>query len=145
MKKVSFEEALERILKKDASYHEQAYHFVRESLDFTVKMMAKPTEGPGRHVSGAELLDGIRQYALQELGPISKTVLNRWGVTRPEDFGQIVFNLVNEGILGKTDEDKVSDFAGAYTFEDAFVKPFQPKEQLKPSRRQTTPSRERID
>jgi uncharacterized repeat protein (TIGR04138 family) len=134
MKKISFEEALRKILGADSRYDEQAYHFLRESLDFTVKMLSKPVEGPGRHVSGAELLEGTRQYALQEFGPIAKTVLNRWGVHCCEDFGRIVFNLVDQGILGKTEEDKHEDFCGGYDFDEAFVKPFLPRAERAPSK-----------
>ncbi len=140
MNKISFQEALEAILREDPRYEEQAYHFVREALDFTVKMLSKPSKGTGRHVTGAELLDGIRQYVLQEFGPIGKTVLNRWGVSRSEDFGEIVFNLVEQGILGRTDEDKREDFKGGYDFEAAFEAPFRPgvtrsREDAKPQRK----------
>lgn len=127
MRKISFEEALQKILKEDARYREQAYLFVREALDHTMRLLEKPTEGPGRHVSGGELLEGCRQYALKEFGPMAKTVLNRWGVARGEDFGEIVFNLVGKGILGKTDEDRIEDFSGGFDFEEAFRQPFQPR------------------
>lgn len=133
MKKINFEEALKKILAEDTRYGEHAYHFVREALDFTVKLLAKPTEGPARHVSGVELLEGIRQYALQEFGPLAKTVLNRWGVRETADFGKIVFNLVGEGILGKTDEDDLADFVGGYSFEEAFEKPFRPTTPAQPA------------
>lgn len=127
MKKLSFQEALDQIINEDPRYHEQAYHFMREALDFTIKLLEKPAEGPGRHVSGGELLEGIRQYALKEYGPITKTVLNSWGVQRCEDFGDLVFNLVNKGVLGKTDDDRKEDFAGGYDFETAFRRPFRPR------------------
>ena len=126
MKKVNFDEALEQILRDDPRYDLEAYVFIREALDFTIKMLSKPVEGPGRHVSGAELLEGIRQYALQEFGPLSKTVLNQWGITRCVDFGDLVFNLVEKGVLGKTDQDKKEDFSGGYDFDEAFRTPFKP-------------------
>ena len=127
MKKINFNEALGQILKADPRYDEHAYLFLREALDFTLKMLAKPEGGKMRHVSGAELLEGIRQYALQEFGPMAKTVLNQWGVNRCEDFGEIVFNLVEKGILGKTEQDKREDFAGGYDFNEAFRQPFRPE------------------
>jgi uncharacterized repeat protein (TIGR04138 family) len=65
-------------------------------------------------------------FALQEFGPIAGTVLKTWGVTRTEDFGEIVFNLVNRGLLGKTDEDRKEDFSNGYDFRTAFVTPFLP-------------------
>ncbi len=126
MIKPTYEQALELILARDSRYHEQAYLFLREALDFTIKNLKKPVEGEGRHVTGQELLEGIRQYALQEFGAMAHTVLNRWGIARCEDFGEIVFNLVEQGVLGKTDKDSRKDFAGGYGFEEAFRKPFLP-------------------
>ncbi|MFH0879363.1 MAG: Minf_1886 family protein [Lentisphaerota bacterium] len=134
MRKPSFSQALEQLLKEDTRYDEQSYYFVREALDHTIKALSKPVEGEGRHVSGQELLEGIRQYALKEFGPMTKTVLNRWGIRRCEDFGEIVFNLVQSGILGKTDKDSKQDFAGGYDFDTAFLKPFQPKIKNEASR-----------
>ena len=127
MQRRSFEEALEIILKEDSRYPAEAYFFLREGLDYTIKALEKPTNGPARHVSGRELLEGLRVFAVQEFGPLALTVLKAWGITRTEDFGEIVFNLVDKGVLGKTNEDKRQDFADGYRFEDAFVKPFQPK------------------
>lgn len=126
MKKVNFEEALAGILDRDPRYAEDAYHFLREALDFTIKLLEKPLEGPGRHVSGQELLEGIRQFALKEFGPMALRVLNHWGIRRTEDFGELVFNMVGAGILGKTDDDRKEDFHGGYDFDSAFAKPFRP-------------------
>jgi uncharacterized repeat protein (TIGR04138 family) len=126
MKKRSFHETVESIVRDNPSYSSHAYFFMREALDFTIKVFEKPLDGPGRHVSGGELLDGIRKYALQEFGPITKTVLNSWGIHRCEDFGEIVFIMVEKGVLGKTDEDRKEDFSGGYDFEAAFSKPFRP-------------------
>lgn len=127
MKKLSFQEALNQIVSEDPRFHEAAYHFMRESLDFTIKLLEKPAEGPGRHVTGGELLEGIRQYALKEYGPMAMMVLRAWGVRRCEDFGELVFNMVNKGVLGKTEEDRKEDFAGGYDFEAAFRRPFRPR------------------
>ena len=126
MKQTDFHEALRKILEHDARYTPEAYLFLREALEFTITLLKKPEKGPARHVSGMELLDGIRQYALQEYGPLALRVLNQWGVRRSEDFGEVVFNLVEAGALGKTEEDRREDFAGGYDFEVAFAAPFQP-------------------
>jgi uncharacterized repeat protein (TIGR04138 family) len=126
MKKASFTEALAQILEKDRRYDEHAYLFIREALEFTIKLLQKPKSGAGRHVTGAELLEGIRQYALREYGPLARTVLHRWGIRRCEDFGEIVFNLVESGVLGKTEQDRREDFAGGYDFDQAFREPFRP-------------------
>lgn len=129
MQKVNFTEALDQILSRDPRYDRDAYHFVREGLDFTVKLLKKSATGKDRHVSGQELLEGLRRYSLQEFGPMAKTVLNYWGVKRCEDFAEIVFNLVDKGILGKTEQDTREDFRGGYDFEEAFVKPYLPPPQ----------------
>ena len=132
MKKVDFNEALNQLIEEDPRYEVQAYHFLREGLDFTITHFSKPVEGPGRHVSGSELLEGIRKYALQEYGPLTKTVLEHWGIRQTSDFGHLVFNLVRKGVLGKTEEDSLGDFDKGYNFDDAFCQPFQPREQKMP-------------
>ncbi|MCX6998440.1 MAG: hypothetical protein NTV49_15500 [Kiritimatiellaeota bacterium] len=126
MQPTDFEEALRSIREQDPRFDAEAYRFVREALDFTIKLLKKPGHGPKRHVSGGELLEGLRQYALQEYGPLAQTVLGAWGVRRGEDFGALVFNLVQAGMLGKTEEDRLEDFAGGYDFEQAFRAPFRP-------------------
>ncbi len=117
------DDLLAPILEKDGRYTAGAYLFVREALDHTVRQLEKP-----RHVSGQELLEGMREYALKEYGPVAKRVLSEWGITECVDFGNIVFNLVNEGLLGKTDEDSIEDFMGGYDFTEAFLKPFRPQQ-----------------
>lgn len=126
MQKRGFEEALNLILKEDSRYPREAYAFLRLALDHTIKLLNKPDHGPARHISGQELLDGIRQYALREFGPMARTVLATWAITQTEDFGEIVFNLVKHGVLGKTDQDKREDFAHGYSFDAAFTTPFLP-------------------
>ena len=79
-------------------------------------------------MSGQQLLEGIREFALRQYGPMAITVLDEWGVRRCEDFGEIVFNLVDHGhgLFGKTETDSREDFKGGYDFEEAFKKPFLP-------------------
>ena len=119
-------EALREIVQNDPRYELDAYLFLRESLDLAVRLFNKPTEGTARHVSGRELLEAVRQHAIQEYGPLSFRVLQSWGVTRTENFGDIVFNMVEHGVLGKTDEDKKEDFRGIYDFSETFQKPYLP-------------------
>ena len=83
-------------------------------------------EGKVRHVSGQELLAGIRAYALDQYGPMTLTVLSEWGVRGCEDFGELVFNMVENNLLAKTKDDSRDDFKNGYTFEEAFRKPFLP-------------------
>jgi len=121
MKHPDTADLLQTILTRDPRYTAEAYAFVRAGLDYTVRRLEKP-----RHVSGRELLDGIREFALAEFGPMAKTVLNGWGIQRTEDVGEIVFNMVETGLLGKTDKDSRADFANGYDFDEAFRKPFRP-------------------
>lgn len=110
-----FLENLEKIFKKGSRYKPEAYQFVISALNFTVKKFKKP-----RHITGRELLEGIRQYALEQFGPMARAVLEHWGVTTTEDFGEIVFDLVEVGLLGKTEEDNKEDFKNGYDFKVAF-------------------------
>ena len=130
MHEVTFEEAVEQIRAKDPRYPRDAYLFVREALDHTQKNVIKENRGRLRHVSGQELLAGIREFALQQFGPMVITVLEEWGIKRCEDFGEIVFNMVEIGLLAKTDKDTRNDFQNGYDFHDAFCKPFLPQSKL---------------
>ena len=125
MNNPNLHDVIKEICATDSRYPENAYHFIREALDFTVKNLGRPVEGAGRHVSGGELLDGIREYTLNEYGAMTKTVLDHWCIRTTEDFGNLVFNLVEKGVLGKTDDDKHEDFLNGFDFDKAFVTPFQ--------------------
>ena len=144
MKRHHFEEILDQIVKKDPRYPADAYRFLRQGLDFTVRMLGKPDQGPGRHITGQELLEGIRLCALQEFGPIAGTVLRIWGITRTEDFGEMVFNLVHSGLLGKTEQDSKKDFAGGYDFQLAFMAPFLPTSAPPPPEAPTATPKPRV-
>ena len=113
---------IEKITEKDPRYAAEAYRFVRDALEYTVSRLDAP-----RHVSGQELLEGIREYALEQFGPIARRVLEEWGIRTCLDFGHIVFNMVEAGLLAKREEDSLEDFRGGYDFEEAFVKPFLPR------------------
>jgi uncharacterized repeat protein (TIGR04138 family) len=126
MQKLNLPEAVDEIARADGRYDRDAYYFVREGLDFTIKILKKDSRGTDRHVSGQELLDGLRRFAIDQFGPMAKTVLTYWGVKQCEDFGEIVFCMVEKGILGKTEQDTREDFKGGYDFDEAFVKPYQP-------------------
>ncbi len=108
-------------------YKPNAYKFTLEAVHFTVSRV-----GERRHVTGEELLDGIRLLALERFGPVAKTVFEQWGVVRTEDFGEIVFQLVDAGLLGKTEQDKLSDFSRGYSFDEAFVRNFDWLDRIAP-------------
>lgn len=124
MQKVGFPEAVDAILASDARYDREAYLFVKNALDFTTKQRKKK-EDVSRHVSGHELLDGVRQFALKEFGPMVLTVFNYWGIRRCEDIGEIVFSLIRAGVFRKTDEDSIEHFKDGFDFHAAFVAPFR--------------------
>ena len=130
MQAINFDEKVEMILAKDPRYARDAYVFVRESLDFTQKSIGKENRGQIRHITGQELLDGIRQFALNQFGPMAVTVLEEWGVRNSRDFGEIVFNMVEIELLAKTDKDSRDDFQNGYDFTDAFLKPYWPPSKL---------------
>lgn len=142
MKKPGFDETLALLLRKDPRYPREAYLFLRHALNYTVKVLEKPAQGPARHITGQELLEGIRRYALQEFGPIARTVLAQWGISRTEDFGELVFNLVDHGLLGKTSQDKKEDFAHGYSFQEAFTTPFLPA-SARPAGKTVTPRKKK--
>jgi uncharacterized repeat protein (TIGR04138 family) len=127
MQKIGFTEALDAIIAHDARYARDAYIFLRDALDFTTKQQKKMKGTNVRHVAGPELLEGVRQYALKEFGPMVTTVFENWGIRRTEDIGHMVFNLIDAGIFGKTEEDSIEDFKNVYDFTEAFVKPFTPE------------------
>ena len=139
MAKINFAEVVEQICEKDLRFSIDAYHFVQEGLNHTLKSLKRGGQHAHRHVSGQELLHGLREFALKEYGPMSKAVLNEWGIKTTDDFGQIVFNLVNASVLGKNDTDSPSDFKNVFSFDDAFVKPFVPRNVTPAVRKSTSP------
>ncbi len=134
MQKIGFAEALESVVGSDPRYHRDGYIFLRDALDFTTKQQKKVKGLSVRHVSGPELLDGVRHYALKEFGPMVMTVFDSWGIRSCEDVGHMVFNLIGAGVFGKTEQDSIEDFKNVYDFEEAFAKPFAPAkpEAVKP-------------
>ncbi len=130
MQELTFESTLALVLAKDSRYQRDAYVFVKDALDHTQKIVVKGNKGEMRHVTGQELLIGIRDYALAQFGPMTQMVFEEWGIKCCEDFGEIVFNMVEIGLLGKTEKDSREDFIGGYHFDDAFRKPFLPSTKL---------------
>ena len=129
MQNPDFSEIVTLICKEDTRFDRRAYDFVRLGLDHTVKELRKKDYAraeKSRHVTGPELLEGLRTYALEQFGPLAKTVLNTWGIRRCRDFGDIVFNLIEYNVFSKTENDRREDFSDLFDFDDALVKPFQP-------------------
>ena len=115
------------ICQKAGPYPQEAFQFVREGLQHTVKMVfgenaskASNAGGEDRHVSGQQLCLGLRDYALVKYGMLARTVLGRWGIQRTDDFGRIVFAMIDAGFMRKSDSDCFEDFQGVYDFEESF-------------------------
>jgi uncharacterized repeat protein (TIGR04138 family) len=123
----SFNEVVEQIIDRDPRYDKEAYIFLKEALEFTIKQKKRGKTEAGSHVNARELLDGFRQLALKEFGPMVMTVLEYWGVRASNDVGEMVFNLIGAGVFGKTESDTVEDFNRALDFRSAFVAPFEPR------------------
>lgn len=111
----SFNDIVESICDKDIRYKQDAYDFVMEALSYTQKRFNRP-----KHVTGEELLEGIKNLLLDRYGPLTMTVLHFWGIRRTEDIGNIVFNLVENKVLSKKDDDTIEHFRNAYDFEEVF-------------------------
>jgi len=121
-------DALKKILEKDKRYTWEAYYFLWRALAYTQKRLDRRG-----HVTGRELLEGIKELALERFGPMAKRVFESWGVHSTDDWGEIVFALVNAEVLGKTADDSKEDFKGVYDFEEVFVKGY--KYQLEQERK----------
>ncbi len=112
---LSWIDALRRLALDDGDFPLDAYLFLYEALDRAQKMV-----GERRHVSGRELLQGVRELAIEQFGPLTLMVFGHWNVHRTDDFGHMVFKLVDHGLMGKTDSDRLEDFVDVYDFRDAF-------------------------
>lgn len=110
-------------------YHPDAYRFVFEALQYMQEKLRKPkleaAEDESAHITGQELLEGVRELGLRKFGLMARSVFRHWGVTTTEDFGRIVFELVDRGEMRKTDRDRISDFLGVYDFEDALDESYE--------------------
>lgn len=134
-----FNAVVSLILREDSRYERGAYFFLREALDHTVKKQAKSERGGRtRHVDGRTLCEGIRDFALEQYGPMAATLLTEWGIKETADFGEIVYNLVEYSVFGVQESDRKEDFAGVYDFDTAFVAPFRPKRSHAIARRHSS-------
>ncbi len=106
-------------------YPRQAFQFVRDGLAHAVELthgehVRGDESDESKHISGKELCIGLRDYALERYGMMAGTVLDHWGLHSTDDFGRIVFAMVEAGLMRKTDEDSLEDFHCVYTFAEAF-------------------------
>ncbi|HCE44724.1 MAG TPA: hypothetical protein DET40_14375 [Lentisphaeria bacterium] len=124
MNDLKFKEAVDQIVREDPRYSPEAYEFISKAVVFTMLNLERD-KSPNHHVTGKELLEGFRQYAIQEFGPMAGEILKSWGLTDSNAVGNVVFNLVNRQLLGKSENDTLSDFKGGFDFEKAFSEPFK--------------------
>ncbi|MEO0083884.1 MAG: Minf_1886 family protein [candidate division WOR-3 bacterium] len=111
---------IKEILKKDHRYQIEAYTFLMASLAVAQKLTQKQN-----HVTAYELLQGFKILAQEEFGILAKTVLASWGIKTTDDVGEIVFNLIDAGLLTKTEQDKKEDFHNIFNFDEVFIKEYQ--------------------
>ncbi len=126
---------LAELLSRDKRYHRNAYFFVFEALRYAQDQLGlgeqpDPTADPlaeeQRHVTGQQLCESIRRYAVEQYGMLAKAVLNEWGVHSTGDFGEIVFNLIDIGQMKKTETDRREDFDNVFDFDDGLRDVFLP-------------------
>jgi uncharacterized repeat protein (TIGR04138 family) len=127
------EHPLTELLRRDRRYHRDAYFFVFEALKHAHENMGMGQSSAGeeedeaeRHVTGQQLCEAIRQYAVQQFGLMAKSVLNEWGVRNTGDFGEIVFNLIDVKLMRKTESDRREDFNNVFDFDDGLRDAFLP-------------------
>lgn len=127
------QDSIEEILQKDKRYKIQAYSFVLAAIEVAQKQTKKKT-----HVTGQELCYGFKTLAINEFGIMAKTVLESWGIKKTDDIGEIVYNMIDAGLLSKTDEDKIEDFHNVFDFEKVFEKEYLFELNNTPQRRRDT-------
>ena len=133
---VTSEELVQKIIDDDPRYHPNAYFFLLKALNVTIwekkqDVDEKLDETEIRHVSGQQLLEGIRILALKEFGYLARAVFNCWGIVETYCWGEIVYNMISKKLLTKSDKDNRLDFKDVFDFEDALDKAFFSEEYYK--------------
>jgi uncharacterized repeat protein (TIGR04138 family) len=119
---------LREIALRDGRYSPEAYYFLFEALEVAVKLAGKDElQGTARHVTGQEVLGGMRQHAINSFGPLAGHVWRSWGIKSTLDWGRIVFVLVEQSLLRRQDDDRLEDFAAGFDFDAAFVDAYKPQ------------------
>jgi uncharacterized repeat protein (TIGR04138 family) len=134
MSNAKFKTEINKIIEKDRRYPADAYEFVSGAVTFTVKALQKENK-KSRHITGKELLGGMSRHALEQFGPLAGEVLRSWGLVSGPAVGDVVFNLVNQGLLSASESDSPRDFDVEFDFGAVFVTPFQPGARKRKSRK----------
>ena len=144
---LTMDQAISKLRGENPKYAPAAYHFIRRALDHSLRKLKREEMDRPAHVSGKELLEGFRDLALEEYGPLARTVLEDWGITQCSEVGEVVFQLVRMGVLGKNDNDVIEDFKEIWTFAEAFDAPFRPQAVESPKKaksRVSSPARSKV-
>jgi uncharacterized repeat protein (TIGR04138 family) len=122
-----YHSGLAEVVRRDGRYAYEAYEFLFHALHHTQKLLGREPP-PGRrepaaqhHVSGPELLAGMRDLALREFGRMARTVFRLWGIERTDDVGELVFNLIDAGLMSRTPDDNREDFHGVFDLDEALL------------------------
>jgi uncharacterized repeat protein (TIGR04138 family) len=128
MKTMEFYTKVNKITQQDARYSSDAYEFINDAVIYTVKKREEnKKENETSHISGAELLDGVGEYALKQFGPMAYDVFCEWGIINGTAVGNIVFNMIEYEILSRSENDSIKDFENAFDFRAALCSPFLPQ------------------
>lgn len=139
MERIHFDVAVKNVLQHDDRFEADGYQFLKEALDHTIKSLRKEELVEHRHVSGPELLRGVVACAVEKFGSMAVAVLESWGIRSGEDVGAMVFNLIEVGAFGRSEEDAPEDFHGVLDLREELLAPFRPtREVLVPRRASET-------
>ena len=120
------EDRISEVRRRDRRFARNSYYFLLDTLDYTIETLGRDREtGESRHVGGRELLEGVRELAAEQFGPLATVVLERWGIHSTEDVGEVVFNLIENGLLSRRPTDSRLDFADGYDFHRTFEAKFR--------------------
>lgn len=115
------------VWRKDGRYALEAYQFLFESLERAVEVTGREeAEGTSRHVSGQELVEGMRLLASDLFGPLAAQVWRTWGIKETVDWGNIVFLLVEAQLLNRQETDSLDDFRSGFDFDEVFKHSYRP-------------------
>ena len=127
-----YQARLADLVQRDPRYTYEAYEFLFAALTHTQKRLGRVAAGsesgetaPQSHVSGRELVEGIRDLAVREFGLMARVVFKLWGINRTGDFGELVFNLVEAGLMNKTDQDCRTDFENVFDLDQELIQDFR--------------------
>ena len=124
--KDNFKSTIHKIVENDPRYSVEAYEFISEAVNYTARKLNRRTRDSNPHINGKELLEGIRDFAIEQFGPMAGLVLKNWGLFTSEDIGNVVFKMVNEKLLRADERDSIDDFKDIFDFKEALSSPFIP-------------------